>query len=192
MRAEAGCALAGEHGIAFFIAFGTVLRGGALAKQGQSDAGILQMHEGMAACRTTGAEADRPYLLTLVAEAYGRGRRYDEGLAMLEEALALTDQYEERYWEAEIHRLKGELLLAWSAENQMEVEACLHKALDVARRQQAKSLELRAAMSLSRLWQQQGKRAEARELLASIYDWFTEGFDTADLRETKALLEELT
>ena len=190
-RAEASYALAGEQGIAFFVALGTVLRGWALAEQGQSDAGILQMHEGMAACRTTGAEADRPYLLTLVAEAYGRGRRYDEGLAMLEEALALVEQSEERYWEAEIHRLKGELLLARSAENQVEAEACLHTALDVTRRQGAKSLELRAAMSLSRLWQRQGKHAEARELLASIYGWFTEGFDTADLQEAKALLEEL-
>jgi len=96
-----------------------VLRGWALAEQGQSDAGILQMREGMAACRTTGAEADRPYFLVLVAETYGREGRYDEGLAMLEEALALVDQSEERYWEAEIHRLNGELLLARSAENQV-------------------------------------------------------------------------
>jgi predicted ATPase len=192
VQAEASCALAGEQGFAFFVAFGTVLRGWTLAQQGQNDAGILKMHEGMAACRTTGAEADRPYMLTLVAEAYGRGRRYDEGLAMLEEALALVDQSEERYWEAEIHRLKGELLLARSAENQIEGEACLHKALDVARRQQAKSLELRAAMSLSRLWQRQGKHTEARQLLAPIYGWFTEGFDTADLQEARALLEELS
>jgi class 3 adenylate cyclase/predicted ATPase len=191
VQAEASGALAGEQGFAFFLAFGTVLRGWALAEQGQSDAGMLQMREGMAACRTTGAEADRPYFLALVAEAYGRGRWYDEGLAMLEEALALADQYEERYWEAEIHRLKGELLLARSAENQIEAEACLHKALDIARRQQAKSLELRAAMSLARLWQQQGKCAEARELLAPIYSWFTEGFDTSDLQEAKALLEDL-
>ena len=99
--------------------------------------------------------------------------------------------YEERYWEAEIHRLKGELLLTRSAENQREGETCLHKALDVARRQQAKSLELRAAMSLARLWQQQGKRVDARALLAPIYDWFSEGFDTADLQEARALLEEL-
>jgi predicted ATPase len=189
MRAEALCALAGEQGIAFFLAFGTVLRGWVLAVQGQSDAGIVQMCEGMAACRTTGAEADRPYFLALVAEAYGRGRRYDEGLAMLEEALALVDQSEERYWEAEIHRLKGELLLARSAENQVEAEACWHKALEVARRQGAKSLELRAAMSLSRLWQRQGKRTEAYELLAPVYGWFTEGFDTTDLQEAKALLE---
>jgi predicted ATPase len=111
---------------------------------------------------------------------------------MLEEALVLTDQSEERYWEAEIHRLKGELLLARSAENQMEGEACLHTALDVARHQQAKSLELRAAMSLSRLWQRQGKRDAARQLLASVYGWFTEGFDSPDLREAKVLLEELS
>ena len=149
------------------------------------------MCEGMAAVRTTGAEADRPYFLALAAEAYGRGRQYDEGLAMLEEALALTDQSEERYWEAESHRLKGELLLARSAENQVEAEACLHKALAVARRQGAKSLELRAAMSLSRLWQGQSKHAEARQLLAPIYNWFTEGFDTADLRQAKGLLEAL-
>jgi predicted ATPase len=191
VQAEASCALAGEQGFAFFVALGTVLRGWALAKQGQSDAGIVQMHEGMAACRTTGAEGDRPYFLALVAEAYGREGRYDEGLAMLEEALALVDQYEERYWEAEIHRLKGESLLARSAENQVEAEACLHKALAVARHQGAKSLELRAAMSLARLWQRQGKRAEAHALLAPIYGWFTEGFDTTDLQEAKTLLEEL-
>ena len=144
----------------------------------------------MAACRTTGAEADRPYFLTLVAEAYGRERRYDEGLAMLEEALALVDQSEERYWEAEIHRLKGELLLARSAENQVEAETCVHKALAVARRQGAKSLELRAAMSLGRLWQRQGKTAQAHQLLTQVYAWFTEGFDTADLQEAQALLEQ--
>jgi len=138
-----------------------------------------------------GSEADRPYFLALVAEAYGRGRRYDEGLARLEEALALVGQSEERYWEAEIHRLHGELLLARSAEHQVEAETCWRKAFAVAGLQGAKSLELRAAMSLSRLWQQQGKRAEARELLAPIYDWFTEGFDTADLQEARALLEEL-
>jgi predicted ATPase/class 3 adenylate cyclase len=191
MRAEASYVLAGEQGFAFMVALGTVLRGWALAAQGQSDAGIVQMCEGMAACRTTGAEADRPYYLALVAEAYGRGRRYDEGLAMLEEALALVDQPEECYWETEIHRLKGELLLARSAEHQAEAEACFHEALAVARRQEAKSLELRAATSLARLWQQQGKRAEAHALLAPVYGWFTEGFDTADLQEAKALLDAL-
>ena len=129
--------------------------------------------------------------MALAAEAYGRGRRYDEGLAMLEEALALVDQSEERYWEAEIHRLKGALLLARSAEHQVEAEACFHEALAVARHQQAKSLELRAAMSLARLWQQQDRRAEAHELLAPVYGWFTEGFNTLDLQEAKALLDAL-
>jgi predicted ATPase len=191
MRAEAACTLAGEQGFVFFLAWGTVLRGWALAEQGRSDAGIVQMCEGMAACRTTGAEADRPYFLALAAEAYGRERRYDEGLVRLEEALALVEHSEERYWEAEIHRLQGELLLARSAGHQTEAEAWVHKALDVARRQGAKSLELRAATSLARLWQQQGKRQEAYDLLAPIYGWFTEGFDTLDLKDAKALLEAL-
>ena len=101
------------------------------------------------------------------------------------------EQHEDRWWEAEVYRLRGVLLLRQAVPQPEEAEACFQRALDVARRQQAKSLELRAAMSLSRLWQQQGKRAEAHELLAPIYGWFTEGFDTADLQEAKALLEEL-
>jgi predicted ATPase len=102
-----------------------------------------------------------------------------------------VEQYDERWWEAEIHRLRGVLLLRQTGTPQAEAEACFQRALDVARRQEAKSLELRAAMSLARLWQQQGKRAEAHELLAPIYSWFTEGFDTADLQEAKALLAAL-
>jgi len=112
-------------------------------------------------------------------------------MRVLAEALALVDTTEERWWAAELHRLKGELLLALSTDNAAEAETCFHQALDIARRQQAKSLELRAAMSMGCLWQRQGKRAEAHELLASVYDWFTEGFDTADLQEAKALLVEL-
>ena len=107
------------------------------------------------------------------------------------EALATIARSAVRWWEAELYRLKGELLLQHSAAQPEEAEACFQQALDIARRQQAKSLELRAAMSLSRLWQQQGKRDEARELLAPLYGWFTEGFDTADLQEAKALLEAL-
>jgi predicted ATPase len=111
---------------------------------------------------------------------------------VLAEALALVNAGGERRHEAELYRLQGELLLALSADNTMEAEICFHQALEIARRQRAKSWELRAAMSLSRLWQQQGKRAKAHELLAPIYGWFTEGFDTADLQEAKALLEALT
>jgi predicted ATPase len=190
-RAEVTIALAREQGFSLWLAAGTVLWGWALAEQGQSDAGVIQIREGMAAYRATGAEVDRSYCLALLAEAYGQGKRYDEGLAVLEEALALTGQYASVIWEAEIHRLKGVLLLARSTENQVEAEACFHEALAIARHQQAKSLELRAAMSLARLWQRQGQHAEARELLAPVYGWFTEGFGTADLQEAKTLLEEL-
>jgi predicted ATPase len=114
-----------------------------------------------------------------------------EGLEALAEALATLTKSGVLWWEAELYRLKGELLLQCSVAQPEEAEACFQQALAVARRQQAKSLELRAAMSLARLWQQQGKRDEARELLTPIYGWFTEGFDTADLREAKALLEAL-
>jgi predicted ATPase len=114
-----------------------------------------------------------------------------DGLQALVEAHTLVEQHGERYWEAEVYRLQGVLLLRQPGTPQAEAEAWLQRALDVARRQEAKSLELRAAMSLCRLWQQQGKQAEARELLAPVYGWFTEGFDTADLQEAKAWLDEL-
>ena len=148
-----------------------------------------------------------PYFLAILAEGYGQEDAADEGLRVLTEALATVQKTGESVWEAELHRLKGVLVLQArhqppALEGSMlhatdrtlqtaEAEACLYHALAIARRQQAKSLELRAAMSLARLWQQQGKRAEAREILAPIYNWFTEGFDTADLQEAKALLEDL-
>src|SRR5262249_13887098 len=116
----------------------------------------------------------------------------EDGLQALAEAHTLVEQHEERYWEAEVCRLRGVVLLQQTGTPQAEAEAWLQRALDVARRQEAKSLELRAAMSLSRFWQQQGKRTEAYELLAPVYGWFTEGLDTADLQEAKALLEELS
>jgi predicted ATPase len=131
------------------------------------------------------------YLLALLAKAYVEGRQAAEGLSVLAEALAAVRQHGEHFYEAELYRLKGELLLTGSAAQHAAAEACFHQALAVARHQQANSLELRAAMSLSRLWQHQGKREEARQLLAPIYGWFIEGFDTADLRETKVLLEVL-
>jgi predicted ATPase len=147
------------------------------------------MQQGLAAWRATGAETLRPYFLALLAEASAQMEQREEGLTLLAEALAVVNDTGERRWEAELYRLKGELLLASSAEHDTEAETCFRQALDVACRQQAKSLELRAAMSLSRLWQRQGKDAEARELLALTYGWFTEGFDTADLQEAKTLLE---
>jgi predicted ATPase len=152
---------------------------------------MAQMQQGLAAWHATGAAAFRPYGLALLAEAYAQVGRCEEGLTLLAEALALTNDREERRWEAELYRLKGELLLVHAAAHHAEAETCFRQALDVARHQQAKSWELRAAMSLARLWQQQGKRTEAHELLAPICGWFTEGFDTVDLQEAKALLEEL-
>ena len=149
------------------------------------------MRQGLAAYRATGAEVRRPYFLALLAETYGKTGQPSQGLSVLTEALTMVDKTAEGWWAAELHRLKGELLLRQASPTE-EVEGCFRQALEIARPQQAKSLELRAAMSLSRLWQQQGKRAAAHELLAPIYGWFTEGFDTADLQEAKALLEELS
>ena len=129
--------------------------------------------------------------LALLAEGYGVAGQVDDGLGALAEAFALTEASGERGWEAELYRLKGELLAQQPACRLMEAEACLQQALDLARRQEAKALELRAALSLARLWQGQGRCDEARTLLVEIYDWFTEGFDTADLREARGLLESL-
>jgi predicted ATPase len=132
-----------------------------------------------------------PFLCTLLADVADHLGRMADGLQALAEAHILVEQHEERFWEAEVWRLRGVLLLRQPGTPPAEAEACFQRALDIARRQEAKSLELRAAMSLARLWQQQGKDAEARELLGSIYGWFTEGFDTADLQDAKTLLEEL-
>jgi predicted ATPase len=139
-----------------------------------------------------GIKMGQPYYLALLAEAFGRAARPEAGLQVLKEALTLLDTTEERWWEAEMSRLTGALQLQLAIPDGPQAEGCFQRALDVARRQQAKALELRAAMSLSRLWQRQGKRKEARQVLAEVYDWFTEGFDTPDLQDAKALLEELS
>jgi TOMM system kinase/cyclase fusion protein len=188
-HAEAAITLAREHGFPQYEALGLLFWGWALAEQGQDEEGVAALRQGVAAQRAAGAAIIRPYSLAMLAEA--SKKEPEAGLAALAEALTLVDATDERWWEGELYRLKGELLLQQSAELQGEAEAGFQQALAVARRQQAKSLELRAAMSLARLWQRQGKRAEARELLAPVYDWFTEGFDTADLQEARTLLEEL-
>ena len=189
--AEALITLSTEQGFPFLLAYGTILRGWALTLRGEGAGGIARIHQGLVARRALGAEVHRPYFLTLLAEAYGEVGQPEEGLTVLVEALALVDKTGERHWEAELHRRRGELLLIEQGQKVEEAEECFRQALDIARRQQAKSLELRAAMSLSRLWQQQGKKEEARQMLADIYGWFTEGFDTADLKQAKALLQEL-
>jgi predicted ATPase len=189
--AEAGMALSREQGFPLWCAWGTIQWGWALAEQGQIETGLAQMRQGLAAWRATGTELIRPYFLGLLAGTYRKGEQAVAGLGAIDEALALVQQHQETFCKAELYRLKGVLLLSLAAGHAAEAEACFHHAMGIARRQQAKSWELRAAMSLSRLWQHQNKRDKAYALLAPIYDWFTEGFDTADLREARALLEEL-
>ena len=210
-RAETVVAMSHEQGFPFWESAGRCLRGWALLQEGQVDEAITQLHQGLSIRHGTGAELARPYFMAMLAEAYGKNGQHDEGRRVLAEALTVADAHGDRFWEAELYRLRGELLLQQTSGRQQadqappepstlaeaeqsvcsEAETCLQQALAIARRQQAKSLELRAAMSLARLWQQQGKRAEAYYLLTPIYGWFTEGLDTADLQEAKALLDAL-
>lgn len=190
-RAEASIAFATEQRIAQWLAQGTVLRGWALATQGRAAEGCQQLCQGMAAWRATGAKLTRPWYLALLAEANWQAGQVQAGLKVLQEALTLVHTTEEQWWTAEIYRLQGELLLACSAEQPAEAEVCFQHALTTARRQQAKSLELRAAVSLSQLWQRQGKQDAAHRLLADVYHWFTEGFETPDLKAARVLLEKI-
>jgi predicted ATPase len=177
-HAEAVISLARDKELPFLRAFGAILRGWALAHQGQAQEGIEQLRQGVMALQVSGIEIARLYFLALLAEAYGTSGQPAAGLAVLVEALTRLDTTRDWWYAPELYRLKGALLLQQSADNHAEVQTCFHAALDVARLQQARSLELRAAMSLARRWQQQGKRTEAYELLAPVYGWFTEGFDT--------------
>jgi class 3 adenylate cyclase/predicted ATPase len=190
-RAAATIRLATEQGFPHWMAMSVIMQGWALAQQGQVKEGMAQMTQGLQAYQATGAAIRRPHFLALLAEAHRITGQPETGLTILTEALALVDTTGERWYEPELYRLKGELLLQQNSDNHTEAASCFQQALAIARRQQAKSWELRAATSLSRLWQQQDKRDAARQLLAPIYGWFTEGFDTADLQEAKALLDEL-
>jgi predicted ATPase len=190
-QAEALIRLATDQGFALWKARGVVLRGWALAHQGEAQEGIEQFTQGLIAFRATGAKIHRSYFLTLLAEVHGTMGQPEAGLTALAEALTLTDTTGERRYEPELHRLKGELLLQQNLDNATEAETCFQHAIRIAQNQQAKSWELRAATSLARLWQRQGKRQEAHDLLSPVYHWFTEGFDTADLQDAKALLDVL-
>jgi predicted ATPase len=188
---EAVRTLSAEYEFPFWLSAGTMLRGWALAMQAQIEEGRKQIPQGIASSRATGAEQWRPCALALLAEVYEKAAQSEEGLTVLAEALTLVDKNDERWYEAELHRLQGELLLQQFPDNHLEAESSFQKAIDVSRHQQAKSLELRATTSRARSWQRQGKRQEAYDLLAPVYGWFTEGFDTADLKDAKALLDEL-
>jgi predicted ATPase/class 3 adenylate cyclase len=179
-----------ERGYAFYSTAGMTLRGWALAELGQEEEGIGQIREGIAAWQAVEASVMLPYSLAFLAEAYEKAGRVQEGRDALTEALATADRTGCRTWEAELYRLEGELLLR-KGEEESEAEACFQSAVNLASRQRARSWELRAATSLSRLWHRQGRRDEARELLQAIYGCFSQGFDTADLKEAKALLDAL-
>ncbi|ETW98925.1 MAG: hypothetical protein ETSY2_41905 [Candidatus Entotheonella gemina] len=191
-RAEAAMVISKEKRFNMRLAMGMVIRGWALARQGQVTEGMTHIRQGIRDYQSTGAKMSLTFFLSILAEELWRqGEQYD-GLNVLHEAFDLMEKVGEGWRKAELHRLKGEMRLAQSVDNQQEAERCFSQALTIARRQQAKSWELRAAMSLARLWQTQGKRDEARNLLSPIYHWFTEGFDTTDLQDAKQLLDELS
>jgi tetratricopeptide (TPR) repeat protein len=192
-QTEAAMVIVSEEGTARFLPRLLHRRGWVLAAQGQYEEGIAQMSQALTTIRAAGdVGGEGPSALAQLAEAYGQSGQVEEGLSLLAEARAVVEQTGARLWEAEVQRLTGELLLRQAVPDEGQAAACFQQALDVARRQQARSLELRAAMSLSRLWQRQGKSTKARALLAPLYGWFTEGFDTPDLQDARALLEALT
>jgi predicted ATPase len=189
---EALIALSSEHGFPFWAGIGAFMRGSALAGLGQLHEGIAGMRPVLDTLRTAGAVLGWPFFLAILAEAHAKAGQAEEGAMLIAEALEFVARTGERDYEEEVHRVKGELLLARSPPDPAGAETSFRQALDIARQRSAKSFELRAAMSLARLWQRQGRERDARDLLAPVYDWFTEGFDTRDLRQAKALLEELS
>jgi class 3 adenylate cyclase/predicted ATPase len=191
-HAEAAIAVCAEHSIApHLAAAGSILRGWAIALRGQAVEGIAEIRDGLAAVQPTGVRIRRPYYLALLAEAAAWAGEFEQGLTALAEAAAAVEETGERRWEAEIYRLIGELTVARRDGDRTEAAACFRRALDVASRQSAKALELRATTSLAQLWRDQGKQQQAHDLLAPVYGWFTEGFDTPDLRKASALLDAL-
>jgi predicted ATPase len=191
-HAEALMALAIAQGFEHRVAHGRLLRGWALAMQGDTATGVAHLQQALAAAQSTGQQLYLPYYLALLAEAHGQARQPEAGLKVLDEAMTLVEATEERWWAAELYRLKGELLLWLPHPDIPQATTCFHQALEVAHSQHTKSLKLRAALSLSRLWQQHGKQDQARQVLTEVYGWFTEGFETPDLQEARAWLEAAT
>jgi predicted ATPase len=185
-------ALSTEQGLTDWLAWATTLHGWAMSASGRYEDGVAQTYEGLARSRATGAELLRPYFLTLLSGVSQEASTLEGGQSALAEALSAAEKNEVCHYEAEMHRLKGELLLKMNDANAAEAQSCFGRAIEVSRTQSAKSLELRATTSLARLLAKQGKRDEAHTMLAEIYNWFTEGFDTTDLKDAKALLEELS
>jgi predicted ATPase len=183
--------LADEKGSSFWKTAGEVHQGCILALTGRASDAIKMLTSGLIAFRSTGTTASRPFYLSYLAHAYTESGQFDDARRCIDEAMTAAETTKERWYEAEINRIAGDIALRSSEADATKAEEYFERALAVARQQQAKSWELRAAMSMARLWRDQGKRDEARDLLAPVYGWFTEGFDTLDLKEAKALLEQL-
>jgi predicted ATPase len=190
--AESLIALSTEHGFQQWLAFGRILDGWVQAEQGRDGAPIARLRRDIGEYRATGNELYIPFFLGLFATTQLRYGETAGGLETVVGALAMADATESRLWDPELYRLKGELLLARDPGAEVDAEAAFRHAIDIARRQSTKSWELRAAASLARLLAQQGERNEARQTLADVYGWFTEGFDTADLTAARILLDELS
>jgi predicted ATPase/class 3 adenylate cyclase len=184
-------ALCSEHTMTEVLALATSMLGGAMAEQGRLEEGIAQMEEGLATSGAIGSKLNRPCFLSMLAQAFTEAGRVDDGLSALTEAQATADENEIRFYEAETHRLRGELLLRQNDSKATEAQRCFERAIEIASKQNAKSWELRATTSLARLLDKQGRRDEARTMLAEIYGWFSEGFDTPDLKDAKQLLAQL-
>ena len=210
-HAEACMVVSREHGLVMYTAMATVMRGWSLSDEQPQEEAVAQMREGLAALQATGTEFVCPHFLALLAEALGKARQHDEGLRILDDALSVIQHNGERYYQAELYRVRGELLLLKSkclaiapmrATGRLvihqdppvfeQAEACFDASIKIAQYQKAKSWELRAVMSMARLYQDRGKQAQARSLLTRIYNSFTEGFDTVEACEARALLDELT
>ena len=181
-----------EHGLPYYAAVAMMMRGWALAMQNQEEEGIALIRQGLASSLAIGTRQQHGYFLALLAEALNHAGRVEQGLEALSEAMNVATQTNEPFYEAELHRLRGDALVKAGAASPSEAESCFHRAIKLARQQQAKSFELRAVMSLARLWRQEGRREDGRAILADIYGWFTEGFDSADLKDARFLLDELS
>ncbi|HYL60447.1 MAG TPA: hypothetical protein VEU51_16385 [Candidatus Acidoferrales bacterium] len=189
--AEHAIAICAEHGFVYASAHATVCRGAAMTELGRSEEGLEQIQKGFAAHRAIGVEVNRPEFLYWLAEAYCATGRLDDALDTLTKAAGVSEKHEYRCLDAEIYRLRGEILLRRRNSGSAEAQGCFQQGIEIARKQSAKALELRTTTSLARLLDKQGRRNEARTMLADVYNWFTEGFDTADLKDAKALLDEL-
>jgi predicted ATPase len=189
--AEKAVALSEEQGFALWLAWSIALRGSALVVQGRLEEGIAKLCHGINACQSTGTIIAQTHLHILLAEAYGRVDKIEEGLNALDAVSETVERNRGTFYDAELYRVRGELLLLQASPDEKSAEAGFIRALEISRRQEAKSLELRAAMSLSRLWNKQGRGEKAFQLLSGIYSWFSEGFDTVDFIDAKQLLDEL-